>query len=93
MIFNKEKKKKRKEKQHWLWLEIQFNYFGLVDGGEFIRGIGNIGGNVRANNFENGCWIICGNGIVDRRWRSNVSYQSFDGSVGSDVLFPCCKNQ
>ncbi len=36
-------------------IRIQFNYFGLVDGGEFIRGIGNNGGNVRANNFENGC--------------------------------------
>lgn len=31
-------------------------YFGLVDGGEVVRrGIGNNGGNVRANSFENGC--------------------------------------
>lgn len=36
-------------------IKIQFDYFGLVDVGELIRGIGNNGGNVRANSFENGC--------------------------------------
>lgn len=55
------------EKTTLMRIRMQFNYFGLVDGGEFKCGIGTSGGNVRANNFENGCCIICGNGIVDRR--------------------------
>ncbi len=53
-FFNKQKKKKKKTTLIIINI-IRFNYFGLVDVGELIRGIGNNDGNVRANNFENGC--------------------------------------
>ncbi len=58
VFLNKECFSTKKEKRKTTLIiirRIQFNYFGLVDGGEFRRGIGNNGGNVRANNFENGC--------------------------------------